>query len=121
MTRLVPAVALVALAAVAVAPAARKPPTRLQATAKEFYFVLSARTVKQGPAIVELVNYGEDAHDLRLQRLGGGKVYRTKLLDPGKYQDLELTLLPGRYRLWCGVPTHASLGMKTTLVVKRTA
>jgi plastocyanin len=121
VTRLLAVALLAALAAAAVAAAARKPPTRLQATAKEFYFVLSAHTVKAGPAIVELVNYGEDPHDLRLQRLGGGKVYRTKLLDPGKFQDLELTLLPGKYRLWCGVPTHASLGMKTTLVVKRSA
>jgi len=116
--RLVAAAASAALAAAAVAPAAVEPPSRLQVTAKEFYFVLSSRSVKPGRAIVELVNYGEDPHDLHLQRLGGGKVYRTKLLDPGKYQDLELTLLPGKYRLWCGVPTHASLGMKVMLTVR---
>jgi len=114
------AAVLTALVAAAVAPAAVRPPSRVQVTAKEFYFVLSSRKVKQGPAIVELVNFGEDLHDLRLQRLGGGKVYRTKLLDPGSYQDLELKLLPGKYRLWCGVPTHASLGMKATLTVTRT-
>ena len=112
------AVLLAALAAAGAAPAAVVPPTRFQVTAKEFYFALSSRSVKPGPAIVELVNYGEDPHDLRLQRVGGTKVYRTPLLQPGKYYDLNLKLVPGRYKLWCGVPTHATLGMKATLVVR---
>jgi plastocyanin len=116
--KLLAAVALTALSAAVAAPAALTPPTRFQATAKEFYFALSSRSVKPGPAIVELVNYGEDPHDLRLQRVGGTKVYKTPIVDPGKYYDLNLKLVPGRYKLWCGVPTHAALGMKATLVVR---
>jgi len=116
--RLLLAAVLAALAAAAAAPAAT-PPSRLQVTAKEFYFTLSGRSVKAGPAIVELVNYGEDPHDLRIQRLGGGRVYRTPMLQPGKFHDLSLRLYAGRYRLWCGLPTHAALGMKATLVVRK--
>ena len=68
---------------------------------------LSRPSVKAGPAIVELVNFGEDPHDLRLQRVGGTKVYGTPVVQPGDVYDLSLRLLPGRYRLWCRSRTTA--------------
>ena len=95
------------------------PPARLQVTAKEFYLALSGRTVKSGPAIVELVNFGEDPHDLRLRRVGGTRVYRIPVVQPGKFRDLSLKLLPGRYKLWCGLPTHEALGMKAFVTVRQ--
>lgn len=108
---------LAALAALAVTPAPA--PTRVQVGAKEFYFVLSRHTVAAGPAIVELVNYGEDPHDLRVERVGGTHVYRTPLVQPGPaaYYDLSLTLQPGKYLLWCGVANHRQLGMTAVLTV----
>jgi plastocyanin len=118
--RLAALAALAAAAALAVLPAhATVAPARVQVTAKEFWFALSRRSVKQGPAIVELVNFGEDPHDLRLRRVGGTRTYRTPVVDPGAYHDLELTLLPGTYRLWCGIANHEALGMKATLVVRK--
>jgi hypothetical protein len=94
-------------------------PARVQVSAKEFFLALSRRTVVAGPAIVELVNFGEDPHDLRMQRLGGGRVWKTPLVYPGAYYDLDATLVPGRYRLWCAVGNHRRLGMVTTLTVVR--
>ncbi len=94
-------------------------PSRVQVSAKEFWFALSRKTVTNGPAIVELVNFGEDPHDLRLRRIGGTKVYRTPLIQPGAYFDLDVKLLPGRYKLWCSLPTHEARGMKATLVVSQ--
>jgi hypothetical protein len=108
-------VALVAGAAVARPP--REGPARVQVSAKEFFLALSRPSIASGPAIVELVNFGEDAHDLRLQRIGGTRVYRTPVVQPGDYFDLEVTLGPGRYRLWCGIANHRGLGMKTVLTV----
>jgi len=67
---------------------------------------------------VELANFGEDPHDLRLQRVGGTKVYGTPILQPGAVYDLSLRLLAGRYRLWCSLGNHRALGMTATLVVK---
>jgi plastocyanin len=111
---------LAALATLVAVPAqAAVAPTRVQVTAKEFWFALSRRTVRSGPAIVEIVNYGEDPHDLRLRRLGGGRVYRTPIVQPGKYYDLSLKLLPGRYKLWCSVANHEALGMKAFLIVRK--
>lgn len=105
--------AVLAPASPALAPA----PARVQVSAKEFYFALSRRTVVAGPAIVELVNFGEDPHDLRLERMGGGRLWKTPLVYPGAYYDLDATLVPGRYRLWCSVGNHRQLGMRAVLTV----
>ena len=50
------------------------PPARVQVVAREYSFALSRPSMKAGTAIVELANFGEDPHDLRLQRIGGTKV-----------------------------------------------
>ena len=118
--RLAALAALATAATLVVVPAhAAVAPSRIQVSAKEFWFALSRRTVTEGPAIVQLVNFGEDPHDLRIQRIGGTKVYRTPLIQPGKFFDLSVKLLPGRYKLWCSIPTHSGLGMKATLVVRK--
>ena len=44
--------------------AAPPPPARVQVVAQEFRYALSRQTIKAGPAIIELRNAGEDAHDL---------------------------------------------------------
>jgi plastocyanin len=118
--RLAAFAALAAVASLVVVPAhATVAPSRVQVSAKEFWYALSRRTVVEGPAIVQLVNFGEDPHDLRLKRVGGTKLYKTPLVQPGKFYDLELKLVPGRYRLWCSVANHASLGMRSMLIVRR--
>jgi plastocyanin len=92
-------------------------PARVQVSAKEFFFALSRHTVVAGPAIVELANFGEDPHDLRMERLGGGRLWKTPLVYPGAYYDLEATLVTGRYRLWCSIGNHRQLGMQAILTV----
>ena len=100
--------------------AATVAPARVQVSAQEFSYALSRRTVVAGAAIVELYNLGEDPHDLRMERLGGGRLWKTPLVFPGKYYDLNATLVPGRYRLWCSIANHRQLGMVAVLtVVKR--
>jgi plastocyanin len=117
---LVAAVAAVTLMAVPSSAALAPAPARVQVSAKEFSYSLSRHKVVAGPAIVELVNFGEDPHDLRLERIGGGRVWKTPLVYPGAYYDLEAKLVPGRYRLWCSVGNHRKLGMQAVLtVVKR--
>ena len=110
--------AVLAAVALSAGPAAATvAPARVQVSAKEFFFSLSRHTVFAGPAIVELVNFGEDPHDLRLERLGGGRLWKTPLVYPGAYYDLNATLVPGRYRLWCSVANHRQLGMTAVLTV----
>lgn len=95
------------------------PPARVQVVAQEFGYTLSRQTIAAGWATVELRNGGQDAHDLRMQRVGGSRVYAWPNVQPGTVADKTFKLLPGRYRLWCGVANHRALGMTATLVVRR--
>jgi hypothetical protein len=94
-------------------------PARLLVGAKEFSLTVSRASIRSGPAVIELANYGEDSHDLRLRRVGGTRVYRIGTVTPGEVGELDARLLPGRFKLWCSVADHAALGMRTTLVVRR--
>jgi plastocyanin len=98
--------------------AAAPPPARVQVVAQEFRYSLSRQTIKAGWAVIELRNAGEDAHDLRLRRVGGTRVYVWPVSQPGTVVDRTVKLLPGRYRLYCGVANHRTLGMQATLVVR---
>jgi hypothetical protein len=97
--------------------AAPPPPARVQVVAQEFRFALSRRVIRHGWAIIELQNMGEDAHDLRLRRVGGTRVWAWPLAQAGETVDREVKLPPGTYRLTCAVANHAALGMIATLRV----
>ena len=94
-------------------------PARVQVAADEFGYALSRPSIKTGPAIVQLANFGEDEHDLRLQRIGGTRVYRIATVPPGGVGELEARFLPGRFRLWCSLADHRVRGMRATLLVKK--
>lgn len=94
-------------------------PARVQVAADEYRYSLSRPTIVAGPAIVELVNYGEDAHDLRLRRAGGARTYVVGKVRPGGSAELEARLRPGRFALWCSLAGHRRRGMSATLVVRR--
>ena len=92
-------------------------PARAQASATEFRLTLSRTSIRRGPAIIELVNYGEDDHDLALRRVGGTRTYRIALVHPGRTGELETPLRPGRYAVWCTLADHRARGMRATLRV----
>ena len=93
-------------------------PARIQVGADEFRYSLSRQSLRAGPAVVQLVNYGEDEHDLRFRRLGGTRIYRLGKVRPGGVAELEARLLPGRFALWCSLADHRARGMRATLVVR---
>ena len=97
------------------------PPARVQVVAQEFRYALSRQTIKAGWAVIELRNAGEDIHDLRMRRVGGMRVYAWPETESGSVVQREFKLLPGTYRLYCGVANHRALGMQTKLVVTRRA
>ncbi len=95
-------------------------PARVQVAASEFEFTLSRRTIKSGPAIVELVNYGEDDHDLLLRRSArGAKTLRLRTVHPGDDASLRASLAPGTFVLWCSIADHRKLGMEARLTVTK--
>ena len=96
---------------------AAPPPARIQVSADEFGLTLSRASIRRGPAIVELVDFGEDDHDLALRRSGGTRTYRIVLVHPGERGELEARLRAGRYLLWCTLADHRTRGMRATLRV----
>lgn len=96
-----------------------RPPARVQVVAQEFRYSLSRTTVRAGRVIVELVNHGQDTHDLDLRRVGGTRIVHFPDVQPGQVVDRELKLVPGRYLLWCAVADHRERGMQAVLRVTR--
>jgi uncharacterized cupredoxin-like copper-binding protein len=94
-------------------------PARMQVSATEFNLGLSRHSIKAGRALIELANFGEDPHDLRLRRVGGTKIWGTRVVAPEETATLSAKLPPGRYKLWCSLGDHRALGMEAALTVKR--
>jgi len=113
------ALLLAASATAFAAPHTKKPPARLQVVAREYSFTFSHLKLKAGQAIVELDNFGQDPHDLRIQRTGAKHIAGLGVVAPGKRATLTLNLPPGRYTFWCSIANHRKLGMQATLIVTR--
>jgi hypothetical protein len=99
-------------------------PARLMVSAREYSIVLSRQSITAGPAVIELLNRGEDPHDLRLRRvvrpgISARRTFSIPETRSGDLAELEVRLPTGRYRLWCSLPGHGALGMRATLRVKR--
>ena len=77
------------------AAASPRPPARSQVSADEFSLALSRSSIHHGAAIIELVNFGEDDHDLALRRVGGTRTYRIGVVAPGGTGELEARLRTG--------------------------
>jgi hypothetical protein len=92
-------------------------PARLQVGADEFSYSLSRLRIKAGWAIVQLVNYAEDDHNLRLRRIGGTYTHRIPRTAPGEVGELRTRFRVGTFKLWCSLEGHAAAGMKATLRV----
>ena len=60
----------------------------------------------------------EDPHNLFLVRADGtGAIYDFDEQGPGAVTSKTVSLSSGRWRLFCSLPGHEALGMKTTLTV----
>lgn len=91
---------------------------RLQATTREWSITLSRPTLPAGSTILQLVNRGEDAHDLHLRpSSGGADLLSIPSTDSGAIADTSGTLTAGTYTLYCSLPGHEAAGMKATLTV----
>lgn len=94
-------------------------PNRLSVKAAEFFLVLSRPSVAAGEVTVELNNYGEDPHDLNLQRQDSeDPAFEIAETEPQERTSGEFDLAAGSYRLWCSLPEHDELGMHATLLVE---
>jgi uncharacterized cupredoxin-like copper-binding protein len=113
--------------AAALAPAAsahRTYPARLLVYAQEWTLAPSRATLPAGPVVVQLWNRGQDAHDLRVQRMTSsgamvGRIQGVRKTLPGRVNSSRWTLRPGRYMLFCSLPGHMAAGMHVIIRVRR--
>lgn len=85
-------------------------------TAREFTLTLSRPLVGAGQVTIELRNYGEDPHDLVVER-SGSQVGSWGEIGSGAVSSKTLALSTGTYKLLCSIEGHEELGMKATLKV----
>jgi uncharacterized cupredoxin-like copper-binding protein len=113
---------LLALGALALAApgSAARAPARVQVVENEFTLTLSRLALRSGPAIVDVINLGQDRHNLVLVRKApGAKAASTETVPPHGRAELDLRLAPGRYELYCSLPGHRAAGMHAALMVRR--
>jgi hypothetical protein len=83
---------------------------------REYSISLSAKP-RAGRVTFVVRNMGDDGHDFWLR--GGGKMLKSRVVGEGGTARLTTTLKKGvRYRFWCGVGSHASKGMRGSLVAR---
>jgi plastocyanin len=103
------------------APVADPGPTALahvQTTAREWSLTLSRPAIAAGAVSLQLVNAGEDAHDLHVRPASGGAdVLSATSTEPGDNTTISGALPAGTYTLYCSLPGHEAAGMHATLTV----
>jgi plastocyanin len=108
-------------------PAPEPEPNAVSITAYEkpgFSFGASRQTVKAGQLTVQLIDAGEDEHNMKMQRVGPGEVPEgpvvtmVSALPTKPSEPVSVTVQPGTYRMWCTLPHHDEKGMHTTITVE---
>ncbi len=87
--------------------------------ATEYHLELSRASAAPGRTEVQLVNKGQDAHDVALIGPSGRAGGRIGPLKPGERRSALVRLSPGRWTLLCTLPRHAARGMRAVLAVRR--
>jgi hypothetical protein len=101
------------------APGTPAPPRFVSVAAREFSLTLSRPLVGAGAVTVELRNSGEDPHNLVVSPEGThSSLASFSEIAPGTYERRSVSLVPGRYQLWCSLEFHEGLGMSTALRVQ---
>lgn len=106
--------------------ASQRAPAHLLVYAQEWSLWPSRGSVPAGTVIVQLWNRGQDAHDLRIRRLGarghmvGPVLGAVRITPSGQLSQATWHLKDaGRYELYCSMPGHLMMGMHARLTVTR--
>jgi uncharacterized cupredoxin-like copper-binding protein len=91
--------------------------TTIKVTEREYHIALSATSAKAGSVTFVVHNAGKVSHRLAVAGAGVSKPISTLTIKPGKTRSLTVKLAGGKLSLWCPVPGHSALGMKTVLKV----
>lgn len=93
-------------------------------TGDPYTFVPTRPSVHAGQLTVQLVNEGQDRHDLYMQRVGPHgepeeeEIKISEGTEPGGQTTKTVDVQPGTYRMWCSFGNHAMEGMETHVTVE---
>lgn len=91
--------------------------TTIKVTEREYRISLSSTSAKAGSVTFVIHNAGKLTHKLDVAGGGLKKTAGIPGIAPGATRKLTVTLTGGNVSLWCPVPGHAALGMKTSLKI----
>jgi plastocyanin len=90
--------------------------TAIKVTEREYRITLSKTSVAAGTVTFTVRNVGHTKHALAVSGGGLSGVKKTLAIAPGKTRTLTVTFTKGgTVQIWCPMPGHAALGMKTAL------
>jgi plastocyanin len=106
-----------ALAALAVS----TPTTPVGLGMREYRFSVYRPTVHAGRIALNMTNFGEDPHNVRVSGPRGYRSAVSREVEPfgGRLRFIVNLRRAGTYRLVCLLPGHAEKGMRATLRVTR--
>lgn len=109
--------ALAGAAVAAVAAHGSSTASVIKVTETEYHLAVSPASLKAGTFTVSVHNAGKVLHKLDLSGGGLKTTVRVPGIAPGATRSVTVKLTGGTLSLWCPVPGHAALGMKTSLKV----
>jgi hypothetical protein len=74
-------------------------------------------SVRAGSVTFSVHNAGKLVHKLDLSGAGLKSTIKMSAIHPGTTKSVTVTLAGGTLSLWCPIPGHAALGMKTSLKI----
>jgi len=114
------ALALAGAAVAALTTATKAATTSVRVTEREYHIAMAPTSLPAGAVRFTIHNAGHLTHGFALSGAGLASVKKVKQIAPGATRTLTVTLKGGTLRVWCPVPGHAALGMKTTVKVHGT-
>ena len=82
---------------------------------KEFSIGLPETSFAAGTYTFDITNSGQFKHNLIVE--GNGDKATSDTYNGGESGSLTVTLKPGTYEVYCGIPTHKDKGMDMTITV----
>jgi uncharacterized cupredoxin-like copper-binding protein len=81
------------------------------------YAIKMPDTLPAGPTTFVVHNDGNKTHSFRIEGSGLSDAILAKPVPPQETENLQVTLQPGEYKVYCPVGSHEVKGMKMTLKV----
>ena len=81
------------------------------------YSIKMPDTLLAGPTTFVVHNDGQKSHSFKIEGPGLAETILAKPVPPQSTENLDVTLQPGEYKVYCPIGSHEVKGMKLTLKV----